>query len=125
MSTYYKDKTSSLVIEILQQDGNFHRAKVVVAANEWEVGEEGLFRLNYFEPCEKPNLEPPRSTQTGNPMPNYTKDVELRLECLKLAVHYCKGSPNVTPLAKTFYDWITSASRHMQRDGKEAEGHMP
>ena len=104
---YFKHKTSDLVIEVLDdQYTNYPLAKVVVAGNAWEIGDTARFDLRLFEPCEAP-----QSTQTDKPIPNYTKDAQLRLKCLKLAIQSNQGvwqSPEtVTTDAQHYYNWIT------------------
>ena len=77
---------------------------VVVPIKSKKLGKEiNMMHLAYFEPCE--------AFETPQPEPTPTKDIELRLECLKLAIQSNQGvwqnPETVTTDAQHYYDWIT------------------
>lgn len=61
------------------------------------------------------DLQAPQSTETPQPEQSPAKDVELRLECLKLAATINQGascgSGAVIFDAREFYDWITKKEK--------------
>jgi hypothetical protein len=98
---YYKATDGcGLVVKALspEKEGTFY-GEVVVAAKGHKNREWCDF--SYFEPCEAP--------ETTQPEPTPTKDVELRLECLKLAIITMdiKCPTGAIDEAEYFYDWIT------------------
>lgn len=98
---YYKSKDSELIVKALspENEGTFYGEAIVKV----EGYDDNLWcDVVYFEPCEAP--------QTTQPEQSPTKDVELRLECLKLAVNVSNGvrhETEIVAMAEYYYDWIT------------------
>ena len=95
---YYKDKAGNIVVKALSGiiNGAFV-GKIVLALDSQAIGADRVWDFIYFEPCEAPEPTQPEHSPT--------KDVELRLECLKLAVQANCVDPVIA--AKEYYDWIT------------------
>ena len=93
---YYKFKDNELVVKALspENEGTFY-GEVVVAVKGYAG--ELTCDVAYFVQCEAP--------ETTQPEPTPTKSVELRLECLKLAIQANCVDPVIA--AKEYYEWIT------------------
>lgn len=114
---YYKHSKGICIVKATSEivDGTF-TGEVVVADNETNVGETQWWTMSLFEPYHKPfeiTEAGEEKTIIANPTP--TKDTELRLECLKLALNTHTGittnSESVLADAKTYYEWVTQEGK--------------
>jgi hypothetical protein len=98
---YYKVKEGDIVVKALSGIANgAFIGKIVLALDSQSIGVARVWDFIYFEPCEAPETPLPEATPT--------KDVELRLECLKLAIQAnCVDS---VIAAKEYYEWITKTT---------------
>lgn len=113
---YLKSKVSNLIVKVTELNQIMHRfsAIVIVPIATKHVGKEiHMLHPVYFEPYEptqKELIEWGETDTLTNDNPNKVevseKDVNLRLECLKLAtVHSACGALEI---AKDYYNWITT-----------------
>jgi hypothetical protein len=113
---YFKSKKSDLVVEWVKNNeiGGFE-GYVVVADKNWEVGQfSNWFSFVGLKPITFLKEEEPKVSYVNpanphqelpQPEPTPTKDLELRLECLKLAIQANCVDPVI--VAKEYYEWIT------------------
>lgn len=97
-------KSGDLVVKATTDtEQNIFAGEVVVSDEMYNVGDLMEWNALVFKPCEAP--------QTTQPEPTPDKDVDLRLECLKLAIQSNQGvwqnSETVTTDAQHYYEWIT------------------
>jgi hypothetical protein len=122
MSKYYKQKKGNIVLKWINDNPNdkeCFKGKVLVKGVYVEVGE---ISSDWIKACYKPYTPTPQElaewgeTETvSNDNPNKVevddKDINLRLECLKLAVmindNTRKELSYLTSNADEIYDWIT------------------
>lgn len=105
-------ETKGLIIEYIADGKNDEFKGVVIkqGKSRWEVGNKSnTWIKSLFEPCEL-NTETPSNDNT-NKVELSDKDINLRLECLKLAANSNKGIGHdasvIVAEAQEFYDWIT------------------
>ena len=122
MSKYYKDRLSALVVKYTNQNTKSRFEGIVVIGNGCSTYIVG-YKSNHWEyMCFEPYTPTPQElaewgeTETlSNDNPNKVelsdKDINLRLECLKLAVELNRDfkykTSHFTNRAQDFYDWIT------------------
>ena len=113
MSKYYKSINSPLVIKAtaILQSGDFE-GKVIVATEHHKLFKIKFWIGSQFEPYTPTPQELAEWGETetlDNDNPNKVevsdKDINLRLECLKLAI--TNGGGDTWNVAQDFYDWIT------------------
>lgn len=113
MSKYYKYQ-NGLIVKWLRDkpDGYFTGTVMSVGVSEWKMGEKcddvSLSWFYPYTPTPQELIEWGETATLTNDNPNKAevddKDVNLRLECLKLAIASNVTDPQV--LAQEFYDWI-------------------
>ena len=112
MSKYYKNKYG-LIVKYLDRKNKMEFNGEVVAGNQDRYNSFVTCLYSYFKPY-KPTpqelIEWGETATLSNDNPNKVevsdKDVNLRLECLKLALQYQISNPLLG--AQGFYDWITT-----------------
>jgi hypothetical protein len=118
MSNYpklMKSKEYGTIVFAKRQYGNMLTGTVIANSADNAGQEFDTWDVNEFEDYELPQcqFEAPRGIFELFDNPTPTKDVELRLECLKLAVKSNQGvwqnPETLTTDADIFYDWITKA----------------
>ena len=105
VGNYYKGIKGELLV-VKATSGIFNGTfdgRVIIADKDSTQGEESLWLAEAFEPIE-----------TTQPDPTTTKDAELRLECLKLAVSNEKSQTIKMLLedGEKIYDWITNKNHN-------------
>lgn len=116
---YYKFTDNELVVKALspENEGTFY-GEVVVAAKGYD--DKLWCDVAYFIQCEPPQVEAKKQFEAPDAMWKSlsdilpTKDVELRLECLKLAVEQNKGigsHVSIMERAQEYYGWITKEDK--------------
>jgi hypothetical protein len=103
---YQFQHDGNLIVNAITKEnvnGSFY-AKVTATIEGYKEHEEIWCDVDYFKLYEPKTTQPKQST---------TKDVELRLECLKLAVGECQGKNDyvIFTRAQTYYDWITKEDK--------------
>ena len=112
---YYKFNNNNLVVKWIKNNKkDFFTGKVVrIGGSGWKLGQEDdFFCFNDFSeytPKKKELAEwdkiAPQVPKTPLPEATPIKDVELRLECLRLAIQANCVDPVIA--AKEYYEWIT------------------
>lgn len=116
MEKYYKDNYSRLTVKWLEEavkKGTFKGIVVNKGKSNREDGERGTFYYGkdflLYTPTPEELAEWGETATLTKDNPNKVevddKDVNLRLECLKLAVTHTET--NVRGCAELFYNWIT------------------
>lgn len=117
MSKYYKNIQYGFIVKVYTEISNEDFEGVVVAeCKEMPLHEEGMWLKERFAPYTPTPQELAEwgetvSNDNTNKVEVSNKDINLRLECLKLAVNSNKGIKHdasvIVAEAQEFYDWIT------------------